>query len=301
VRLVGIEGTGSYGAGITRHLLEAGIEVAEVDRPDRSDRRRRGKNDTIDAENAARAARAGRRTSTPKTKDGTVEALRVLRLTRTTAVKSRRVALQLLGNHIVAAPEELRDQVRNLTRMQLIRTCATWRPDTTGFRDPVVATPIALKSLARRILELNDEIADLDQLITTLVGELAPQLVAATGIGVETAGQLLVTAGDNPQRLRSEAAFAMLCAAAPLPASSGKTQRHRLNRGGDRAANSALWVIANNRLMHDPQTRAYAARRTATGASRKEILRLLKRYIARQVFAEIRHALSPPDAPPTAP
>ena len=182
VRLVGIEGTGSYGAGVTRHLGEAGIEVAEVDRPDRSDRRRRGKNDTIDAENAARAALAGRRTSTPKTKDGTVEALRVLRLTRTTAVKSRRVALQLLGNHIVSAPEELRDQVRNLTRMQLIRTCASWRPDTSGFRDPVVATRIALKSLARRILDLNDEIADLDQLITTLVGELAPQLVAATGI-----------------------------------------------------------------------------------------------------------------------
>jgi transposase len=203
VRLVGIEGTGSYGAGITRHLLEAGIEVVEVDRPDRSDRRRRGKNDTLDAENAARAALAGRRTSTPKSKDGTVEALRVLRLTRQTAVKSRRAALQLLGNQIVSAPEELRDQVRNLTRMRLLRTCAVWRPDTAGFRDPVVATRIALRSLARRILDLNDEIADLDQLITTLVQELAPQLIAATGIGVETAGRLLVAAGDNPGRLRS--------------------------------------------------------------------------------------------------
>jgi transposase len=191
VRLVGIEGTGSYGAGVTRHLLEAGIEVVEVDRPDRTDRRRRGKNDTLDAENAARAALAGRRTSTPKTKDGMVEALRVLRLTRTTAVKSRRAALQLLRNQIVSAPEELRDQLRNLTRMQLIRTCATWRPDNSGFRDPVCATRIALKSLARRILELGDEIADLDELIGTLVTELAPRLVAATGIGVETAGQLL--------------------------------------------------------------------------------------------------------------
>ena len=290
VRLVGIEGTGSYGAGVTRHLGEAGIEVAEVDRPDRSDRRRRGKNDTIDAENAARAALAGRRTSIPKTKDGTVEALRVLRLTRTTAVKSRRVALQLLGNHIVAAPEELRDQVRNLTRMQLICTCASWRPDTTGFRDPVVATRIALKSLARRILDLNDEIADLDQLITTLVGELAPQLVAATGIGVETAGQLLVTAGDNPQRLRSEPAFAMLCAAAPLPASSGKTQRHRLNRGGDRQANSALHLIVITRMRVDQRTKDYVARRIAQGHSKLEIIRCLKRYVAREIY----YLLKPP-------
>jgi transposase len=148
LRKVGVEGTGSYGAGITRHLTEAGIEVLEVDRPDRSDRRRRGKSDTL----AALAALAGRRTSTPKRKYGLVESLRVLRLTRATAIRSRTKALQLLRMHVVAAPEELRNQVRNLTRMQLLRTCAAWRPDTVGFRDPVVATRIALKSLARRIL-----------------------------------------------------------------------------------------------------------------------------------------------------
>ena len=288
VRQVGIEGTGSYGAGVTRHLNDAGIAIFEVARPDRSDRRLRGKSDTLDAESAARAVLAGRRTTTPKTKDGQVESLRVLRLTRSTAVKSRRVAMQLLRNHIVSAPEELRDQVRNLTRMQLIRTCAAWRPDTTGFRDPVVATRIALRSLARRILELNDEVADLDELIAPLVQELAPALIQAVGIGMEIAGQLLVTAGDNPDRLRNEASFAMLCGVAPLPASSGKTQRHRLNRGGDRAANSALHLAVIVRMRLDDRTRAYVARRTTDGLSKLEIIRCLKRYLAREVFALLR-------------
>jgi transposase len=228
VRRVGVEGTGSYGAGLTRHLTEAGVEVLEVDRPDRSDRRRKGKDDDLDAISAARAALHQRRTSIPKSKDGAVEALRVLRVTRQTAIRARRNALQLLRMSIVSAPEELRDQVRNLTRMRLIRTCAAWRPDVTDAADPVSATRIALKSLARRILELGDEIAMLDELIEPIVTALAPQLLARVGIGVEVAGQLLVTAGDNRARMRSEAGFAMLCGVAPLPASSGMTQRHRL-------------------------------------------------------------------------
>jgi len=242
----------------------------------------------------ARTARAaGRRTTTPKTKDGLVESLRVLRLTRSTAVKARRVALQLLRNHIVSAPESLRDQVRTLTRMQLIRTCAAWRPETTGFRDPLVATRIALRSLARRILELNDEVADLDDLIKPLVQELAPTLLQAPGIGVEVAGQLLVTAGDNPDRLRNEASFAMLCGAAPLPASSGKTQRHRLNRGGTVAANSALHLAVLVRIRTDERTQTYMTRRTADGLSKLEIIRCLKRYLAREVFALLRADHSP--------
>ncbi len=174
--------------------------------------------------------------------------------------------------------------------MQLLRTCAGWRPDTSGFRDPVCATRIALQSLARRILELDDEIADLDQLITTLVGELAPRLVAATGIGVETAGQLLTTAGDNPQRLRSEAAFAMGCGVAPLPASSGTTQRHRRNRGGDRDANSALHLVVITRMRVDQPTKDYVARRAAEGHSQPEVIRCLKRYVAREVY----YLLKPP-------
>jgi hypothetical protein len=290
LRRVGIEGTGSYGAGVTRHLADADVEVLEVDRPDRTDRRRRGKSDTFDAICAAQAALAGRRTSIPKSRDGRVESLRVLKLTRATAVRARTKALQLLRHHIVSAPEELRDQVRNLTRMQLIRTCAAWRPDTVGYRDPVVATRISLKSLARRILDLNDEIADLDALIEPLVHELAPQLLATCCIGTETAGQLLVTFGDNPARIRSEPAFAMLCGVAPLPASSGMTQRHRLNRGGDRQANRALHMIAISRLRVDERTKIYAAKKTAEGHSKLEIIRCLKRLLAREVYYLLRPA-----------
>jgi transposase len=275
VRRVGVEGTGSYGAGITRHLADAGVEVLEVDRPDRSDRRRKGKDDDLDAISAARAALHNRRTSIPKSKDGAVESLRVLRVTRNTAIRARRNALQLLRMSIVSAPEELRDQVRNLTRMQLIRTCAAWRPDTTNAADPASATRIALKSLARRMLELGDEIAMLDQLIEPLVTALAPQLLERPGIGVEIAGQLLVTAGDNHQRMRSEASWAMLCGVAPLPASSGMTQRHRLNRGGDRQANSALHLAVISRLRIDSKTQAYVARKTAEGHSKLEIIRCL--------------------------
>jgi transposase len=281
---IGIEGTGSYGAGLTRHLARTGVTILEVDRPDRSDRRRKGKDDDLDAISAARAALHQRRTVTPKSKDGAVESLRVLRVARAHAVRERRSALQLLRMTIISAPEELRDQVRNLTRMQLIRTLAAWRPDVSNATDPVTAYRVALKSLARRYLELSDEIADLDELINPIVEALAPQLLARVGIGIEIAGQMLVTAGDNAARMKSEAAFAMLCGAAPLPASSGMTQRHRLNRGGDRQANRALHLAAISRLRLDPRTQAYAAKKTAEGHSKLEILRCLKRYLAREIY-----------------
>ena len=288
VKRIGVECTGSYGAGLLRFLDNAGIEVLEVTAPDKSVRRKKGKNDTLDAENAAHAAFAGIRTVTPKTRDGMVESLRVLRVARKTAIAARRIALQMLHAQIVSAPEELRDQLRNLTRMQLIRTIAAWRPDATDYRDITTATRIALRSLARRYLELSDEIADLDTPIKALVEDLNPELLTRTGIGVASAAQLLITAGDNPDRLRSEASFAALCGVSPIPASSGKTIRHRLNRGGDRAANSALHMIVISRWRMDETTQAYVARRTAEGLSKLEIMRCLKRYVAREVYYLIR-------------
>ncbi len=233
---------------------------------------------------AARAVLSGRRLSSPKNKNGRVEALRVLRLTRSGAVRSRVKALQLLRSHTISAPDEVRDQVRSLTRMQMIRTVAGWRPDYDDFDHPATATRIAMRSLARRILDLNNEIADLDDLIEPLVSDLGARLLERPCIGIETAGQLLVTAGDNPDRLRSEAAWAMLCGVAPLPASTGKTDRHRLNRGGDRQANRALHMIAIGRLRTDERTQAFAKRKTAEGKSKLEIIRCIKRYIARETY-----------------
>lgn len=281
---IGVEGTGSYGAGLTRHLAKASVTVLEVDRPDRSDRRRKGKDDDLDAISAARAALHNQRTTIPKSKDGAVESLRILRVTRAHAVRERRSGLQLLRMSIVSAPDELRDQVRNLTRMQLIRTLAAWRPDVSNATDPMTAYRVCFKTLARRYLELTDEIADLDKLINPIVEGLAHALLERTGIGIEIAGQLLVTAGDNPDRMKSEAAFAMLCGVSPLPASSGMTQRHRLNRSGDRQANRALHLAVISRIRIDPKTQAYVAKKTAEGHSKMETIRCLKRYLAREVY-----------------
>ena len=154
-----------------------------------------------------------------------------------------------------------------MTRIQLIRTLASWRPDLTAYRDVESAYRISFKSLARRYLELHDEISDLDAMIVAIADELAPNLVARNSIGQTGAAQLLLTAGDNPERLCSEASFAALCGVSPVPASSGKTVGHRLNPGGDRAANSALRIIAIGRLRTDQRTEHYVARRIAEGHS----------------------------------
>jgi transposase len=291
--LVGIEGTGAYGAGLARHLAEHGVAMAEIDRPDRKTRRWQGKSDPVDAEAAARAALAARRTGIPKQRDGQVEALRALRVARRSAVTQRAVAQRQMKALIVTAPDMLRAALRELGDRQLISVCAAARPDRALAGDPTTATRIALRALARRHQHLTGEISELDALIEPLVTAISPALLALHGAGPDVAGQLLITAGQNPGRLRSEAAFAMLCGAAPLPASSGRIHRHRLNRGGDRQANAALYRIVLCRLRWDERTRAYAQRRTTEGMSKKEIIRCLKRYIAREIY----NVLNPPSTP----
>ena len=287
VDAVGVEGTGSYGAQLARDLRAAGHRVVEVNRPDRADRRRRGKDDPLDAEAAARAVLAGTATGSPKTRDGLVESIRALRVARRAVVRDRTAALNQLRALVLTATPAVREPLRGLTAAALVRHTARLRPGP-DLTDPVAATKYALRAIARRHEFLTTELRDLDAALGPLVTAAAPALVALFAVGTDTAGALLVTAGDNPDRLRSEAAFAHLCGVAPLPASSGKTRRHRLNRGGDRRANNALWRIALVRMSHDQRTRDYVTRRTAEGLSKPEIMRCLKRYIAREVYAALR-------------
>jgi len=280
---VGVEGTGTYGAGLTRQLRAAGVTVVEVDRPDRKARRAKGKSDPLDAYSAARAALAGTATGVPKARDGRIEAIRSLRVARSSAVKARSQATNQLKALLVTAPADQREQLRHLTTTTLVAACARLRPGA-DIADPAQATKTALRRLAHRHQHLSEEITAADADLRTLVTAAAPRLLALSGVGTEVAGQILVTAGDNPDRLRSEAAFAHLCGVAPIPASSGRTHRHRLNRGGDRGANNALYIVVLGRLRYDSRTRAYAARRTTEGLSKPEIIRCLKRYVAREIF-----------------
>ncbi|OZM75358.1 transposase, partial [Pseudonocardia sp. MH-G8] len=249
-----------------------------------------GKSDPLDAEAAARAALAGRADGLPKQRGGEVEALAAIRVARRSAIKQRADTQHQIKSLIVTAPEALRAQLRPLSDRDLIRHCATRRPDPTTAGDPRTGVALALRSLARRHQQLSAEIDELDKLIEPLVTQINPTLIELFGVGPDSAGQLLVTAGNNPERLRSEAAFAMLCGAAPLPASSGRSHRHRLNRGGDRQANAALYRIVLSRLRHDPRTRAYVERRTSEGLGKREIIRCLKRYVAREVYTALTHS-----------
>ncbi|WP_327363477.1 IS110 family transposase [Streptomyces sp. NBC_01296] len=280
---VGVEGTGAYGAELARVLTAAGVTVVDVDRPDRKTRRMKGKSDPIDAYAAAMAVASGRATGIPKSRDGVVEAVRVLRIVRRSAVKARTQAMNQIRGLLVSAPALLREQVAGLDRAVLIRTLARLRSGEDLSR-PLAATKASLRRLARRHQVMHDEIAGLDAEIAPLVKQAAPELLALFGVGPETAGQLLASAGDNPERMRSEGAFAHLTGVAPIPASSGRTHRHRLNRGGDRAANNALHTIVLVRMRYDERTRAYVERRTKEGLSKKDITRCLKRFVAREVY-----------------
>jgi transposase len=292
IERVGVEGTGSYGVGLSRHLLSEGVDVIEVDRPDRRMRRRRGKSDPIDAEAAARSVLSGTAMAVPKDRGGIVESIRVLRVARSGAVKARTAALNTLRTTVVTAPDVLREQLRALSSARLVDACAAMRPDRERLADSVQGTRLALRALARRVTACDAEVAELDRSLSHLVRRAAPETINRIGIGVDHAGQFLVTAGQNPERLHSEAAFAHLCGSAPIPASSGRTQRHRLSRGGDRQANRALHMAVIVRMRRCPRTRAYVERRTAEGLSKPEIMRCLKRYLAREIYHSLRADLA---------
>jgi transposase len=282
----GVEGTGSYGAGLARFLATHHQRVLEVNRPDRATRRRRGKSDPVDADAAARAVQAGEATGVPKAQDGTVEMLRALRVARQSAVKARTQAINAIKALLVTAPTELREQLADLPTSRLIRQAAALNPD--KLATPTAATMLALRGLAQRYQHLDAEITLLTGKLDQLTATTVPTLRDLLGVGPDSAAALLITAGDNPGRLRSEAAFAALCGSSPVEASSGKTRRHRLNRGGDRQANAALHRIVIVRLRWHQPTRDYVAKRTAEGKTSKEIIRCLKRYVAREVFAVLR-------------
>jgi transposase len=289
VAAVGVEGTGSYGAGLLRHLDGQGVTVIEVARPSRQARRSQGKSDPIDAIAAARAVLAGTATTIPKPRDGKVEAIRMIRATRRSAVKARRAAINQMHGLLWGAPEPLRDKLRGYRRAALVARCARLRPaEAASSGDTAAVAALMLRRLARRVRALDAEIADADTELAALIQATAPALLAVFGAGTEAAGQLLTTAGENPHRLRSEAALARLCGAAPIPASSGTTTRHRLHRGGDRQANSALHMIVINRLRWHPPTRAYLARRTTEGKTKKEIIRCLKRALIRELYTALK-------------
>lgn len=287
---VGVEGTGSYGVGLSRYLQAGQIRVVEVDRPDRRGRRMHGKTDATDAIAAARAVQSGSARGIPKSRDGQVEAIRVLRVARNGAIKARSAAANQLKSVRETAPEPLRSQLIRLTTTELVARCAAMRPalDDGVVDGMVAATKMAMRSIARRYQDLKAEIALLDAQLDPLTLKAAPQLRAQMGVGPDVAGQLLVTAGDNPHRLHSEAAFARLCGVAPIPADSGQTQgRHRLHRGGDRQANAALYRVTLNRLRHDPRTQTYKAERIGGRHTTKTIIRSLKRIIARDLYTHL--------------
>lgn len=279
---VGIEGTGSYGAGLSKHFVRAGVEVLEVCRHDRQRRRMKGKSDTVDAEAAARAALARDMVATPKSGTGSIEAIRALRIPRNSAMKARTQVANQIHTLVDTAPDQLREQLRGRKIPMLVGEMARWRrgPAT----NPTEAHRYSLRLLARRWQQLSAEITDLDARITELVQQIAPELIAVRGVGIETAATLLVAVGDNPERLHREEGFAALCGVSPVDRPSGRQRHHSLNRGGNRDANRALWRIALVRMHCDPDTRAYVERRTKDGKSKKAIIRCLKRYIAREIY-----------------
>jgi transposase len=282
IHRAGVEGSHSYGAALTRHLQAAGLQVIEVNRPDRAERRRRGKTDAIDAEAAARAVLSGRADAVAKSGDGPVEMIRMFKLAKSSAVKSRTQAINQLKAVLVTADAQVRESMAGLSTPRLLRACTRLHAGIPS--DTHTAAGWTLRLLARRITALTTEITELNKQITAAVNAHTPGLLQRRGVGPDTAAALLLAAGDNPHRLTAEAGFAALCGVSPVEMSSGKTQRRRLNRGGDRQANSALYTIVITRLRWDQRTNDYVDRRVTEGKTRREAIRCLKRYVARELY-----------------
>ena len=286
----GVEGTGTYGAGLARSLRENRVQVLEVNRPDRATRRSRGKSDPTDAENAARAVLSGIATAVPKEQSGAAEAMRSVSVTRRSAVKAKTQAINQLRALLISAPQDVRQRLLKDNTSDCVTGCSRLRSlGSTPLLQTLTAT---LVLLAKRWLALEEEIKTLDAMLDSLTTQYTPRLRRRFGVGPQTAAILVAVAGDNPERLKSEASLAALCGVSPLQASSGKILRHRLNRGGDRSANNALWTIAMVRMRSEPRTRAYVDRRTREGMSKKEIHRCLKRYLVREVYPLILEDLA---------
>jgi len=284
ISLIGVEGTGSYGAGLTRHLTGKGVRVVEVDRPNRQARHRAGKTDAIDAIAAARAALTGTASGTPKSRTGSIEAIRVIMVARRSAGDEWISIINQMRHIVFCAPDEIRARFLDLSPIRLAKTSAVLRPRRSDDDIVRFTTLSTLRELGRRALFVREQKDRLSAEMKPLIEGFAPALMQIHGVGYDTAAKLLIAAGDNPHRIRSEAAWAHLCGVAPIPASSGKTQRHRLNRGGNRQANSAIYRIMLTRMSNEQRTRDYIARRSADGKTMGEIARMLKRYIAREIY-----------------
>jgi transposase len=283
VTRVGVEGTGSYGASLARYLSRCGVVVVEVDRPNRQERRRKGKTDVVDAIQAARTALAKDELGAAKTRDGNIEAIRALLVARRSARATRITTVNQVRHLGFTAPDEIRLALKGVSRRRIAKVAASMRPRPGG--DPVIfATKTAVRALGRRALALDSETREIDKLLAQLVAAHHEDLLSLYGVGTQSAAMLLVAAGDNPDRMKSEAAWARMCGVTPIDASSGKVIRHRLNPGGNRQANAALWHIVITRMSSDPRTRSYTERRTKEGLSKKEIIRVLKRYVAREIY-----------------
>ncbi|TFD05850.1 MULTISPECIES: IS110 family transposase [unclassified Cryobacterium] len=280
VSAAGIECTGSYGSALMKYLHTQHVLVFEVNQPDRALRRKAGKTDAVDAEAAGRAVLAGRSLSTPKDGIGGSENLRQMRLVKSSAVKARTTAINQLKGLVVGAEPGLRDELRGLTTKALTRACAVMLPTS--------VERMLMAELAHRISSLTDELTRLKTVMTQTVTACVPELLQRSGIGYDSAAALIIAVGDNPERMTNEASFAALCGVSPVEFSSGQTTKRRLNRGGNRQANAALYRIVLTRLRWDPRTQEYLKNRTEKGKSKRDVIRCLKCYIAREIFTIIK-------------